>query len=124
MAANGELVAVWLDKDVSQEGLFEELKAGFRTGLPAIKRWVYVTSDDHFREFVEPNRDDRLILIMTGSSARRILGLFSQQNNIDSVYIFCGEIANYNQLAQQEPKIRAICDKEDGLFQAMRRDWA
>lgn len=124
MASNAESVAVWLDDGICEEGLFEELKAGFRTGLPAIRRWVYVTRDDRFLEFVEHNRVDRLTLIMTGSSARRLLGLISLRENIDDVYIFCGRVTSCIQMVQQEPKIRAVCDTTDGLYQAMRRNLA
>ena len=122
MASNAEVIAIWMDRSIGEEGAFEKLKAQFRTVSSAISRWIFVDSDDRLYDAVTKYPVDQIILIMSGSSAKRTLGSISSKAHIHSVYLFCARKEKYATMVDEEEKIRAVCDTEDDLYDTLQKN--
>lgn len=122
MASNSELIAIWVDVSIGEDGAFGALKDKFRRLSTAIRTWHFIDNDDKFRDLIDGNSVDQLILIMSGNCAKRLLGSISARENIHSVYIFCSRKEKYDNMAKEEPKIRQIFVDENEMFDEIQKN--
>lgn len=122
MSISRPLVVCWLAQDIGEAGAHLKLKATMKGISNRIAQWHYFDSGDAFTQFVDANPNVNIVAIMSGRFARQKVAEMSDRNALHSVYVFCGNKANYQQLLADEPKIKGLIDTEDELFDRMRRD--
>jgi hypothetical protein len=122
MSSQTPLVACWLDQSIGVAGAHLDLKRRFEGISNRIVRWNYFDCGDQFNEFIDANPNVKLVAIMSGSFAKRLVSPVSDRDALHSVYVLCGNKAKYQSLTSDEPKVKGVFDSEDELFRKMRSD--
>jgi hypothetical protein len=122
MSSRPSLVACWLDTSIGEASAYLPLKARFEGVSNRITKWHYFDCGDKFTDFINENPNVKLVAIMSGGMARRLVSPVSDRDALHSVYVFCGNKEKYSALPSQEPKIKGIFDSEDVLFRQMKSD--
>ncbi len=122
MSSQPPLVACWLDQSIGEANAHLELKRRFEGVSNRIAKWVYFDSGDQFNEFIDGNPNVKLVAIMSGGFAKRLVTPISNRDALHSVYVFCGNKEKYQTLSKDEPKIKGVFDSEDELFNRMHGD--
>lgn len=122
MANSQPLVLMWVDQGISEPGTNLELKKRFSAVHPRISEWIYYDSGDHFGKYVMNNPNVKIVAIMSGSLAKQRVSPVSHQESLHSVYVFCGNLSKYQNLPQEEPKIKGVYNDDNELFRRMQAD--
>lgn len=122
MANQSPLILMWVDKGIGEANTNLALKERFRNVHPRISQWIYYDNGDEFTKYVTTNPNGKIVAIMSGSFAKRLVSPVSHQECLHSVYVFCGTRANHERLVQEEEKIIAVYDDENELFRRLKAD--
>jgi hypothetical protein len=122
MSSRGPLHACWLDQSIGEANAHLPLKRRFEGISNNIVQWHYFDCGDRFTEFIDNNPNIKLVAIMSGSFAKRLVTPVADRDALHSVYVFCGNTGKYTSLPTDEQKIRAVFDSEDRLFERMKND--
>ncbi len=122
MSSPAPLVACWLDQSIGEAGTHLDLKRRFEGVSNRITKWHYFDSGDDFNAFLDANPDVKLVAIMSGGFARRLVTPVSDREALHSVYVFCGNRERYRSLLADENKIKGVFDSEDDLYRKIHDD--
>ena len=122
MANQAPLVLMWVDKGIGEANTNLKLKERFKTVHPRINEWIYYDCGDDFTKYVTNNPNVKIVAIMSGSFAKRLVTPISHQESLHSVYVFCGTRANHQKLLEDETKIKGVYDDEDDLYRRLQTD--
>jgi len=122
MSSRAPLVACWLDPSIGEAGTHLDLKKRFESVSNRITQWYYFDSGDQFNEFLDANPNVKLVAIMSGGFAKRLVTPVSDREALHSVYVFCGNKEKYKSLPAEEKKIKGVFDSEDDLYRKIHYD--
>ncbi len=122
MSSRAPLVACWLDQSIGEAGTHLDLKRRFESVSNRITQWHYFDSGDRFNEFLDANPNVKLVAIMSGGFAKRLVTPVSDREALHSVYVFCANKEKYKSLPADEKKIKGVFNSEDDLYRQIHYD--
>ena len=122
MSSVQPLVACWLDPSIGEANAHLALKQRFEGVSNRIAKWHYFDCGDDFTNFVLANPNMKLVAIMNGGFARRLVAPVSDRDALHSVYVLCVNVDKCQNLKAEEPKVKGVFADEDTLFRQMSND--
>ena len=132
---------IWLDAFIGKDGECEPLKRQFRAPIGPLAHgddpfdrliqaleqnavpFIFVHQIDEAMEAIRETEDFQVIFISSGSLGRHIIPqIHPQHGHVYSFYIFCGLMANYNDLIIDYLDVIQIFDHENDLLVRLIRD--
>lgn len=106
---------VWLDACKNPNEISQVL-----VGLRKIcNEVVRLTKADEFNEFLQKSTSGRVILIISGAIGRDYIPKIHTNPKIDSIYIFCRKVENYQSMLDKFERVHGVYALPKDLFRAL-----
>ncbi|CAF1259541.1 unnamed protein product [Didymodactylos carnosus] len=112
---------IWLDQYIGESGNNEDIKNKFRLIMSTL---ITFTNVEECLQFIRSNNQKKLFIITSGTLGRQIVPIINDLPQLNSVYIYCSDVARNTSWAIKYPKIKDICDAEDELLNRFTNDIA
>ena len=113
------VLLVWLDQTIDEENNRDCQKnlAQLRAIVNRVKTF---TDPDHCVDFLAKLNDEKVCIIMSGSLGQTTVPRVHEISQVNSIIIFCGNIAWHEQWTKDWPKIKGVCNHITSICETLK----
>ncbi|CAF0822567.1 unnamed protein product [Adineta ricciae] len=111
--------SIWLDKTIDANS--DDSQSVLKQLRDAIGHVEIFVDDKKCVEFLENITNDKICMIISGSFGQHIVPRIHDKQQVDSIFIFCGNITYHEGWVQKWPKVKGVFTKLTSICEALKR---
>ncbi len=113
-------ILVWLDSNI------DEYDADFKNSLTQLRRIVNTihtfTNPEECENFLTQIKNEKAFMIVSGALSQSIISVIHDISQLDSIYIFCGNMSKYEQWDLERTKVKGVFTQIETICDALKQD--
>jgi tetratricopeptide (TPR) repeat protein len=113
------VLLIWLDQNIDEEN-----NRDCQKNIGELRRIVNsintFTDADQCVTFLSKIRDEKACILISGSLGRKTIPRMHDMSQVDSIFIFCGNIAWHEEWAKDWPKIKGIFNNISSVCEGLK----
>ncbi|CAF4319511.1 unnamed protein product, partial [Rotaria sp. Silwood2] len=110
---------VWLDANVNKTKDNEETYKALRASINYLKTFDNIQEGE---TYIQSIHREKIILIISGGFGMEIVGRIHDFEQINSIYIYCGDKALHEEWSKNYSKVRAVITERKHLIEQITKD--
>ncbi|CAF1168269.1 unnamed protein product [Rotaria sordida] len=113
-------IVIWSDPKIDQ------LDSDYQNSISHLRQIVnsieIFTNADHCLDFLGKVKDEKVVLIVSGSFGQQIIPHIQELNQLESIYIFCSHKSKYEQWSKNYEKIKGVFTGIISICNVLKQD--
>ncbi|CAF1275646.1 unnamed protein product [Adineta steineri] len=112
------VLLIWLDNSIDENN--DDCQNTITKLRRAVNNIYIFTDGDQCLEFVQTVDDNKVCMIISGLLGQHIVPRVHNMSQVDSIFIFCGNIKHHEQWAKDWPKIKGVFTDIKSICEALK----